>query len=197
MEELFPFRRERLIDALFLHVRSPSSRAVDSQRRLLLLELLGLDLRHRLDGREAAVLCEGEGDGLQGIRKGADGVLLEAGDLVRLLGDGEGAGELAGAAAVDDGVVADEVAGDAEGVVDAALGLLEDHLVAAADEDGHRLAVGAALDHDGSVLGCPKGDLTDGLGVSQLLWCNLTEAWDNSSTCRNCNKLYKYKHVML
>lgn len=189
VEELLLLCRERLIDPLDLHIRGPHPRAVNAQRRLLLLELAGLDLGHSLNGREAAVLGEGEGDSLQGVGERADGVLLEPGDLVRLLGDGERAGELAGAAAVDDGAVADEVAGDAEGVVDAALGLLEDHLVAAADKDGHCLAVGAPLDHDGPVLGGAEGDLADGLCVAQLLGSDLTEARDDPSSSRNGDKL--------
>ena len=193
MEELFLLCRKCLIDALDLHIRGPHSRAVNAQGGLLLLELPGLDLSHRLDRREAAVLGEGEGDRLQGVREGADGVLLEPCDLVRLLGHGEGAGELAGAAAVDDGAVADEVAGDAEGVVDAALGLLEDHLVAAADKDGHRLAVGAALDHNGPVLGGPEGDLANGLGVPELLGSDLAEAGDDPSAGRNGDELRKSK----
>lgn len=65
---------------------------------------------------------------------------------------GERAGDLCGAAAIDDGVVAHEVAGDAEGVVQAALDLVQDHLVAAAHKDGHRAAVGAVLDHQHAVF---------------------------------------------
>eukprot|EP00959_Pyramimonas_sp_CCMP1952_P341376 7151526-Pyramimonas_sp.AAC.1 len=56
-------------------------------------------------------------------------------------------------------VVADEVARDADGVVEGALGLVEHHLVAAAHEDGHRLRVLALLDVQHAVLRVAKRHL--------------------------------------
>ena len=57
--------------------------AVDAERRVVLLDLLGLDLGEGLDGVEAGVLGEGEGDGLQGLGEGAECVLLDGLDLKR------------------------------------------------------------------------------------------------------------------
>ncbi len=73
--------------------------------------------------------------------------------------NGEGAGDFGRAAAIDDGVVAHQVAGNAQRVMQAALDLVKHHLVAAAHKDGHRLRVGAVLDHQHAVLGCAEGQL--------------------------------------
>lgn len=53
------------------------------------------------------------------------------------LGDGESAADLSGTTTVHDSVVADQVACDADGVVQGALGLVDDHLVATANKDGN------------------------------------------------------------
>ena len=65
----------------------------------------------------------------------------------------EGAGHLSSASAIDDGVVAHEVAGDAEVSIQAALDLVQHHLVAAAHKDGHRSAVGAVFNNQHAVFG--------------------------------------------
>ena len=77
--------------------------------------------------------------------------------MARVRGNLERAGDLGGAASVDDAVAADEVAHDADGVVQRALRLVDDHLVAAAHVDRHRLRVGAVLDDDHPVLGRAEG----------------------------------------
>ncbi len=53
----------------------------------------------------------------------------------------------------------DQVADDAEAVVDGALDLLDDHLVGAAHEDRHRLAVLALLHKQHPVLRRPERHL--------------------------------------
>lgn len=100
--------------------------AVDAQGRILVGQLAGLDLRQGRHRRHAAVLGQRQGDGLEGVGEGPEGVLLERADLVGAGRAGQGAGYLGGAAAVHDPVVDHEVAHRAEGVVDRALGLLHD-----------------------------------------------------------------------
>lgn len=117
--------------------------AVDAQSAVALDRLPALDVGQRLDRVQARVLGQRERDRVERRGEGAHGVLLDRGDLCRrqrgpdesaavatdlvgLLGHGEAAGDLGRAAAVDDAVVADEVAHDAEGIVQCALGLVDD-----------------------------------------------------------------------
>ena len=88
--------------------------------------LLGLDLSQRLDGVEAGVLGERDGDGLEGVGEGAECVLLDCFDLVGLAADSQGAGDLGGTATVDHAGVADQVPDGAQCVMHAPLGLLYD-----------------------------------------------------------------------
>ena len=56
-----------------------------------------------------------------------------------------------------------------EGIVHGPLGLLDDHLGAASEEDGDRLAVGALLDHQHLLLGRAKVELPDHSGGAELV----------------------------
>lgn len=99
---------------------------VDTQSRVALGDLPALDLGEGLDRCQTRVLSERERDGIEGGRERAHRVLLDRGDLVGFGGDGDRAGNLGSTAAVDDAVVAHEVADDAESVVQCALSLVDD-----------------------------------------------------------------------
>ena len=51
---------------------SPSLHTVDAEARVVLRHLLGLDLSQGLDGRQATVLGQSQGDLLQGISEGSE-----------------------------------------------------------------------------------------------------------------------------
>lgn len=55
--------------------------AVNTQSRVTLRNLPGLDLRERLDRAETGVLSEGERDGVEGRGESSHGILLDRGDL--------------------------------------------------------------------------------------------------------------------
>lgn len=109
--------------------------------------------------------------------------------LSSVLGNGDGAGQFGSSAAVDDLVVADEVANDAEGVVETALGLLHDHLVPAAYEDGHGLRVRALLDDEHALVDGAEGELADEPGAAQLLRRQLFEAGHDAPVGRYGDQL--------
>lgn len=102
------------------------AQAVDAQPRVALGDLPTLDLSQRLNRRQSRVLRERKRDRIEGGRERAHRILLDRSDLVGLVRDGDGARNLGCASAVDDAVVADEVADDAEGVVERSLGLVDD-----------------------------------------------------------------------
>ena len=178
-EELLLLSDEGLEDALGLHVVGSGLVAVDSEEGVLGLELLALDVGELLDGGKAAVLGEGKGDVVKGVGEGADGVLVGAHDGVGVGGDSEGAGDLGRPSTIHDPVVLDEVADDAHGVVQTALGLLDDHLVSAPDDARDGAGVGAVLDLDHLLVGGTEGDLGDLAGLSELLGGELGEAGDD------------------
>lgn len=66
------------------------------------------------------------GDVVKGIGKGAHGVLLEAWGTRCGVFDGERTCDLGGTTTVYDAVIADEVTNHAEGVMQGALGLIDD-----------------------------------------------------------------------
>ena len=51
---------------------SPSLHTVDAEARVVLRDLLGLDLSQGLDGRQATVLGQSQGDLFQGISEGSE-----------------------------------------------------------------------------------------------------------------------------
>mmetsp|Transcript_27203 Transcript_27203/g.92600 ORF Transcript_27203/g.92600 Transcript_27203/m.92600 type:complete len:580 (+) Transcript_27203:51-1790(+) len=180
---------EGLEDLLLLHVVGALLEAVDAQVRVLLRELLGLDGRELRDRREARVLREGHGHVVERVGEGADGVLVLARGVVGGLGHGDGAGDLRRAAAVDDAVVLDEVPHDAHRVVEAALRLLDDHLVAAAHEDRDGLAGGAVLDDEHALFGGSERDLADAARLAELRLAQLGEARDDAAARSNRDEL--------
>lgn len=127
--QLLLLPNERVNDKRILHVVVALAHAVDAEPAPGLgprLHLLALDLGQRRDGVEPAVLRQRHGHGVERLREGPHGVLLQPGRLDRRVLDREGARHLGGAAAVDDTVVANEVPDDAEGVVEGSLRLVDD-----------------------------------------------------------------------
>lgn len=122
--ELLLLANERINDKGVLHVVVAAAHAVHAQLASLRragLDLLALNLGQRRDGVQTAVLGQRHGNGVEGFRKGAHRVLLEAGRLTSRILNSQRAGNLGGAATVDDAVVADQVSYDAEGIVEGSL----------------------------------------------------------------------------
>lgn len=108
------------------HIITTSLHAIDAQSRVALSELAGLDLCQRLNGRQTAVVGERLRDRVERVGKRAHGVLFQTGGFDRRVLDGETACYFCCAAAVDDAVVAHEVADYAEGVVERAFCFIDD-----------------------------------------------------------------------
>lgn len=91
--------------------------AVNTETGVLLLELARLDRGKSLNGAQTRVLGEGQGNSIQRISEGAHGILLNAGALGGGIFDGERASNLSSTATVDNTVITDKVADDAESIV--------------------------------------------------------------------------------
>ena len=96
-------------------------------------------LRHDADAIETRILRQGGGHDLHRVGKGLPADGLEAGLGLGLVAERLGDGDLGRAPTRDQGLLLDEAADDAEGVVEAALGFVEDEAVGAADDDADRL----------------------------------------------------------
>jgi hypothetical protein len=103
-----------------------SSHTVDTQSRVLLGNLPTLDIRQSINRAQPRVLSERERDSVQSLSERPHRVLLDRGDLVGLLGNGDRGADLGRASSVDDPVVTDEVPDDADGVVQSSFGLVDD-----------------------------------------------------------------------
>ena len=84
---------------------------------------------------------------------------------------------------VDDSVIADEVADNAEGIVNASLDLFDDHVVASTHKDGDSVCVLTVLDNDDVVLGGAKLDLSNNTSLAQLVSRDILKARDDTGAC--------------
>ena len=132
-------RHDGLKDSLFAHVGGALVAGIDANEWVLKSDLFFAKLAHILNRVISRVLGKSEGDFFKGLSEGANGVLLNTSDLVSLLGDGNGAGELGGTATSNDVAVLDHVTDDADGVMKAALGLVTDGSGATADHNSYSL----------------------------------------------------------
>ena len=103
-----------------------SSHTVDTQSRVLLGHLSTLDIGQGVDRAQTRVLGKSERNSVQSLSKGSHGVLLNRGDLVGLLGNGDRGADLSGSTSVDNSVVLDQVSDNTNGIVQRPLGLVDD-----------------------------------------------------------------------
>ena len=68
------------------------------------------------------------------------------------------------------------------------------HFVASTNEDGNSPGVFALLDDQHVILCSAKGDLLHHTSCAKLLWCQLTEPWDDAASCGDGNQLQR-KHI--
>jgi len=158
-----------LENTLLVHVGSSLVHGVDTEEIVVFGDLLLLEVGDVFNWVVAGVLSEGHGDLLKSVSVCAHGVLLNSLDFIGLLGDLDRAAHLSGTTATDDVGVLDHVTDDADGVMEAAAGLVADGLGTTTDEDSHGLGLGALLDQDDLVSTGSEGDFGDGSGVSELL----------------------------
>jgi len=187
--ELLLLGHDRLEDALLAHVGCSNVVGIDTDEWVLSADLFLTELANILDGVVTGVLGKGEGDFLEGFGEGTNGVLLDSTDLVGLLRNSDGAGKLGGTTATNNIVVLDHVTDDADGVVEAALGLVTDSLRATADHDGDGLRLGAILNQDNFVAGGAVANLLDAAGMTELLGGDLLEAGNDASTSSDGKEL--------
>mmetsp|Transcript_66724 Transcript_66724/g.132224 ORF Transcript_66724/g.132224 Transcript_66724/m.132224 type:complete len:292 (-) Transcript_66724:940-1815(-) len=175
---------ERLEHLLLLHVVGALKHAVDAQVGLALLGLHCLYGGDFSDWVKPRVLGERARRHLERLREGPHRVLLDRAHLVGFLEDLERARQLRGAAAIHNLVGAHQIAHDADGVVERALRLVDDHAVAATHEDSHGTRVRAVLDDNHAVLGRAKRLLVHLSCCAELLRAQLAEARDDARvTC--------------
>ena len=132
--------QQGLEDVLLGNIRVDTT-ALDADAGVLLAVLVPVaQVRHHLDAVQTGVLGKRRGDHLHGVRKRLPADGLGARERARLLGQLRGDLDLGGAATGNERLLLDQAADDAEGVVQRALGLVEDEAVGAADDHGHGLA---------------------------------------------------------
>ena len=166
-------RNKRVEDQLTI---CATIQAVHAQSGVILLDLSRLELGQVLDGRQTAVLGESQRNGLERVAERSHRVLLERGDLVGRRTYRQRARNLRSAASIHNTIVADQIADHAQSVVQRSLRLLDDHLVAAADEYGDRARILALLDDEHVVLGGAEVDFAHDTRVAQLVSGELAEA---------------------
>mmetsp|Transcript_5057 Transcript_5057/g.10698 ORF Transcript_5057/g.10698 Transcript_5057/m.10698 type:complete len:277 (+) Transcript_5057:73-903(+) len=187
--ELLLLADQRLEDTLHAHVALATADAIHTEVGVALLDLARLHGRQRGDGAHAAVLRQCHGDIVQRIGEGVHGILLHARHLVGGLSHRERARDLRGSAAVHDAVVLDEVARHAHGVVQGALGLVDEHVVAAAHEHGDGTGVAALLDDQHALLGGAERQLLHAAGGAEVLRLQLSEARADASASGDGDEL--------
>jgi len=157
--------------------------ALDTDPRVPLAKLMPVpQIRHDPDRIQARVLRQRRRDDFHcvGKRPPADG--FGAGQRACLVGKRLGDFDLGRAAAGDEGFLLDEAADDAEGVVEAALGFVEDEGVGAAADNGDRLARGFdARYFDGA--GAGGLDFFDQVGGAELVFGEGVDVGDWFAAC--------------
>merc|ERR1711865_52977 len=162
---------------LALHVRVARGHAVDAQA-----EVLRLDLSQRVDGVQTGGLGKSKGNHVECLGESPHTVLFQALNLVGLIGALEAASNLSRPAAVHNAVVLDQVTHNAQSIVNGAVSLVDDHPVAATNEDGDRLGVCAVLNNDHAVTGGAETDLLDTASLAELGLRELRKAGHNAAT---------------
>jgi hypothetical protein len=119
---------ERVDHKCLLHVVGAVAHTVNTEAAAAsgILDLLALHLGQCRDRVQTAVLCEGHGDGVERLGKGPHRVLLQTGRLDSRVLHRQAAGNFGRTTAIDNAVVADKVSHDAKGIVERALGLVDD-----------------------------------------------------------------------
>mmetsp|Transcript_12843 Transcript_12843/g.27283 ORF Transcript_12843/g.27283 Transcript_12843/m.27283 type:complete len:410 (+) Transcript_12843:254-1483(+) len=158
-----------------------------SNERTSLLQLPTFGGRHLLDRTQSRILRERQGNIIESIGKGADGILIDTGHGVGMLGHGDGTGDFGGASAVHDAIVFDEIAHHAHGIVEGTFGFVHDHFVPTADEDGDGIGIGTVFNDEHAFFGIPEGYLAHQSGFAQLFRTQFREARDDPPSRGNGN----------
>ena len=120
---------EWINDESILHVVRASLHAVDTQSRVLLGDLPGLDAGKGGDWGETGVLGQGHWDLVKSLGESAHGILLKAWGLDGGILNGERAGNLSSSTSVDNAVITNQVADDAKSIVQGTLSLIDNLIV--------------------------------------------------------------------
>lgn len=127
--ELLSLSNQWIDDESILHVVRASLHAVDTQSRVLLGDLSGLDAGKGGNWGESGVLGQGHWDLVKSLGESAHGILLKAWRLDGGILDGEGAGNLSSSTSIDDTVITNQVANDAKSIVQGTLSLVDNLVV--------------------------------------------------------------------
>jgi hypothetical protein len=180
--QLLFLRVNRLEDTLLVHVVGSEGHGVNSDEWVLLFDLHFLDVTYIGDWVESGVLSESHWDLLESVGESADGILFNSIDLISLLGNLDGASELSGTTSSNYVVILDHVSDDADGIEEASLGLVTNRAGSTSDQHGDGLGVLAFLNEENLIVRGTERELLDNSSLSELLWGNLFESWDDSSS---------------
>lgn len=180
---------DRLVDALLAHVSSSLMVSIDADERVLSADLLLAQLANIIDWVVTGVLGKSERDFFESVGKSAHCVLLDTTDLVSLLRNSDGAGELSGTTATDNVGILDHVTDDTDGVVKATLGFITDRLGATTDHYRHGLRVLTVFDENNFVTRRAVANLFDATGSAEFLGSDLLEAGNDARARRDGEKL--------
>ena len=167
---------------MLVHVVGSEGHAINTQEWVLLLNLHFLDFTDISDWVESGVLGESHWDLLESIGESSNGVLLNSVNLVGLLGNLDGTSQLGSTTSSDNIIILDHVSDNTDGIEEASLGLVANGSRSTSDKDGNGLGVVALLDKKDLIVGCTEREFLDASSLSELLWSNLLESWNNSGS---------------
>lgn len=196
-EDLLSLGNQGIVHELLLHVVGALVQAVNAQPAVVLGDLASLDLGQSLDWWQTRVLGKSQWHSLERLGESAHGVLVNTGNLIGGLGDSQRAGNLGSTTTVDNTVITDQVADDADGIVERALSLVNDHLVASTNKHGNGAGVCALFNDQHAVLSGSKAQLTNDTSVSELGGREILETGDNASVCGNGNQLIAKNQLLV
>lgn len=188
-QQLLSLSNQRIHHKVLSHVVVASVEAVNAQSGVALLDLARLDRSQTLNRRKARVVSQSCRDGLQRVGKGSEGVLIDSGHVVGLLGNGNGTCNFGSSSSVNNSVVSHQVSNHTDGVVQSSLGLIYNHLVRASHKDSHGSGVGTLLDNQHSVSGGSELELSHSSSVAELSGRQILESGHDSGAGGNGQQL--------
>lgn len=154
--------------------------AVDTNSRVVLVDLSSLGASHALNTVQSAILGQGNRDLFQSVSKSSHGILFHTGNFGALLLQVQGASQLGGASSVDDLIALDEVSDRTEGVVDGSFSLVDDLFTASSHENSHCLGFGALFNDQHAFVQSAEMQFLDESASTQLFRRDFLESGDDT-----------------
>mmetsp|Transcript_85084 Transcript_85084/g.150453 ORF Transcript_85084/g.150453 Transcript_85084/m.150453 type:complete len:393 (-) Transcript_85084:374-1552(-) len=156
---------------------------------ILRRDLLGLGLCHVGDTAKTTVLSQSHWDDVQSVREGFHAVLINGLFLVCSIQHSQIGCHLTGTSTWHHTRVTDEIPDATVGIMQAALGFINHHLVSTTDKHRHSLGFTTLLDHKHLLFGSSKSHLLHDTSLAQFVGRELFESGNDPSTCCDGNEL--------